>query len=263
MRNVIEGKKLSNVNIQALWQEYEKDHSVEIKNELVLYYLKLVNKVVLRMMPTYNNFIDYDDLISNGVLGLMDAIEKYDYTLNTSFESYAKKRIHGEIIDSLRRSDWASVSLRSKLKQLREAEQALQSKLSRNITEQDIADEMEVPLEKVYELKNKEHIFNMIHLESILNKSDIGETSFDDLMKDDNAITGYGVLSQKEMQKELASLIDKLNEKEKLTIQLYYFEELKIKEIAQVLEVSESRVSQLHSSALKKLRKGMEKENIN
>lgn len=253
-------KVMDEKQVLPLWEALAKDPSSEAKNELVMHYLYVVNKVVLRMMPTYNNFVDYDDLVSCGVIGLMDAIDKFDHKLQTNFEGYAKKRVRGEIIDSLRKMDWASVSLRSRLKQLRDTEQELQSKLGRSVDDQDLARELDLPVQKIYDLKNQEHMFNLIHLESILNKGETSDACYDELLEDENAHTGHEAVEKQELKQMLVTLIDLLGEKERIAIQLYYYDELRIKEIAEVLGVSESRVSQLHSSALRKLREGMQKK---
>lgn len=242
---------------KALWQAFAQDK--EVKNDLVMHYLPLVNRIVLRMMPTYNHYVDYDDLFSCGILGLMDAIDKFDVRKNDHFTYFADKRIRGEIIDSLRKIDWASVSLRSRLKKIRTCEEQLQNRLGRTVTDEEVAREMGMPAEKLMEVKNQEHIFNIIHFESILSRGNMADKAFSDLIEDKNAESGESVLAQKEQSQMLSAMIDRLNQKEQTVIKLYYYEEMRLKEIAQVLGVTESRVSQIHSSALGKLRKGLGK----
>lgn len=236
-----------------LWERYKADKSV--KKQLVMHYLYLVNRIVVRMMPSYGGYVDMDDLISCGIIGLMDAIEKFDTDKNTDFEVFSKRRIAGEIIDSLRKMDWASVSLRARIKQMNQAVEELQREFKREPTDEEISKHMGIPNEKLLKIKSQIHLFNIVHFESIVSDTDSNNVSLGDLVKDENTHDISDDLEKHEFIEMLANKIDDLNEKEQMVVKLYYYEELKFKEIARILDVTESRVSQIHSSALGKLRK--------
>lgn len=247
------------VDVAILWEEFRKDKST--KKQLVMHYLYLVNKVVMRMMPSYGGYVDMDDLISCGIIGLMDAIDKFDVEKNTDFEVFSKRRIAGEIVDNMRKMDWASVSLRGRIKQMNTAIEELQADLKREPEDSEIAEKMGLSEEKLQKLKAQIHLFNIVHFESIVTESDSNNMSVGDLVRDDSTHDLSEDLEKQEFAKILADSIDNLNDKEQMVIKLYYYEELKFKEIAAVLDVTESRVSQIHSMALVKLRKGLSQYN--
>ena len=155
-------------NAEALWDAYFKDPSVESQNDLLLHYLYLVRKLVLRMMPKYKNFNDYDDLISSGVLGLIDAIGRYDRVRNVKFETYASKRIRGEILDYMRKQDWISSSMRSKIKRVQNAFDQLSVEYGREASEQDVADYLGMEVRQVREALDNEYIHNIVYFESVI-----------------------------------------------------------------------------------------------
>lgn len=252
--NIIENTDMK-TDADELWSKYETDKSV--KKDLVMHYLYIVHRVAKRMMPSYSGYVDMDDMISSGIIGLMDAIEKYDVSKHIDFEIFSKRRIAGEIIDSLRRMDWASVSLRARIKDMNLAVEKLQKELKRAPFDDEIAEEMGISEEKLQKIKIQMHLFNVVHFESIISDGEGNSVSFGDLIKDEKTHDLSEDLEHEELIKALGDGIDKLNEKEQLVIKLYYYEELKFKEIAVVLEVTESRVSQIHASALNKLRKSL------
>lgn len=257
--SLLEHEAVKTGNADELWRKYKTDKSV--KQQLVLHYLYLVKKVVIRMIPAYGGYVDMDDLVSCGVIGLMDAIDKYDVSKNIDFEVFSKHRISGEIIDNLRRMDWASVSLRGRIKQMNKAMEDLQTELGRKPMDEEIADRMEISVDKLLKLKTRVHMFNIVHFESIISDDEGNSVSIGDLVKDESTHDISDDLQKEELSKVLAGSIDKLNEKEQLVVKLYYYEELKFKEIAAVLDVTESRVSQIHSNALNKLRKSLGRYN--
>lgn len=244
-----------NTDTTKLWVQYKTDKGV--KKQLVMHYLYLVNRIVMRMMPTYGGYVEMDDLISCGIIGLMDAIDKYDMDKNTDFEVFSKRRIGGEIIDSLRKLDWASVSLRGRIKEMNNAIEELQVSLKREPTDEEVAMQMGLSIDKLYKVKAQVHTFNMVHFESLINSSDSGGVSIGELVQDENTSDLSDDMQRDEFIEMLGQQIDSLSEKEQQVIKLYYYEELKFKEIAQILDVSESRISQIHSNALSKLRKGL------
>lgn len=239
----------SSQDVEKLWQNYANDRSPENKNELVLHYLDQVKSIVLRLMPTYKAYSNYDDMLSCGILGLMDAIEKYDLSRDVKFEYYAAMRIRGEIIDSIRKQDWAPSSLRRKIKSISNAYYDLENRLNRQPTDKEVADYLNMDEEDLQSTLGKSQMFNIVHFEELVQN----EAGFEHSVQSRSPSIEEEVESR-EMVDILGGIIDKLPEKEKLVITLYYYEEMTLKEIASVIGVSESRVSQIHSKAVMKMR---------
>lgn len=239
-------------DVHRAWERYTKEKTIDLKNELVLHYLPQVRSIVLRLMPTYKAYSNYDDMLSCGILGLMDAIEKYDLRRDVKFEYYAAMRIKGEIIDSIRKQDWAPTSLRRKIKAISNAYFELENRFGREPSDGEVAQHLEMDEEDIQSTLGKSQMFNIIHFEELI-QNDMWEQSIQ---------TQSGSLEEevesKEMVEILGGIIDNLPEKEKLVITLYYYEEMTLKEIAAVLGVSESRVSQIHSKAVMKMRTKMQ-----
>ncbi len=236
---------------ERLWDKYHREKTVELKNELVMLYIDQVKSIVLRMIPTYKGYSSYDDMLSCGVLGLMDAIEKYDASKKVKFEYYAAMRIKGEIIDNIRKQDWAPSSLRRKIKSISNACSELESRYHRTPMDDEIADYLSMDVEEVRKTLEKSHMFNIIYFEEMTQDDHMWESADPDEPMEEKVEGG-------EMVKILGGLIENLSEKERQVITLYYYEEMTLKEIAQVLGVSESRASQIHSKAVMLLRAKMD-----
>lgn len=239
----------SSEEMDALWNEYAQERSLETKNELVVNYIGLVKSIAYRMFPIYEGYSNYDDLVSCGVLGLIDAIEKYDITSEVKFEYYASMRIKGAILDYLRKQDWAPSSLRRKIKAVSQAYSELENRFSRTPTEQEVADFLSTDVDDIQKTVNKSHIFNIMYFEDLV-ANNVAQDSF---LQDDEK-TMDSRIEKQEMKETMGRIIDALPRNEKLVITLYYYEEMTMKEIAQALDVSESRISQIHSKVLLKLR---------
>ncbi|MDL2224975.1 FliA/WhiG family RNA polymerase sigma factor [Eubacteriales bacterium OttesenSCG-928-M02] len=239
---------------QALWQKYETDRSLETKNELVLHYMYLVKSIVYRLLPIYKEYTDFDDLLSAGVLGLMDAVEKFSTEREVRFEYYAAMRIKGEIIDSMRKQDWAPSSLRRRIQSISNAYQELESTLSRTPTDKEVADHLGMDEDKMLQAINQSHMFNVLHFEEMITEDYSLKYAVPDKEK-----TPEEQVETQEIKRILGDMIEDLPEKERLVVTLYYYEELTLKEIAEVLGVSESRVSQIHSKVIMKLKTKMQR----
>lgn len=239
------------MNIDVTWKKYKSDGDIESKNLLIEHYVYLVKIVAGRLYNYYAGNIEFDDLIGFGAFGLIDAIDKFELERNLKFETYAQIRIRGAIIDSLRKIDWIPRSLRKKSKDLDEAIKNAENKLGHNVSVADIAAEMETSVEEVEKLLNEVSTFNLVSLDDMLSvNSNIGvQTDIADLPDES--------YDNKELLKGLKESIDLLPEKEKLVVSLYYYEELTYKEIAVILNLSESRISQLHSKAIISLKGNM------
>jgi RNA polymerase sigma factor for flagellar operon FliA len=234
---------------EKLWIRYKKNGDRGAKDELLLHYMSLVRWVVRRMMPKYNNYNEYDDLVSSGVIGLIDAVDKFDTGFGVKFETYAATRIRGEILDYMRSQDWAPPSLRKKISAISEVLDSLDSKLDEGGAERLVAERLDMPVANVQKIIAQTHMWNLVNFEDSLNFS----FSAEDIRSPDES-TPESVLLEKEQKKALAELIDALPEKERYVITMYYYEGMLLKEIADALNVTESRVSQIHSKVLAKMR---------
>lgn len=246
------------MNIENLWIEYNKSKDRDTKNAIIEHYLSLVKIVSGRMFNYYGSKIEYDDLLGYGVLGLIDSIEKFDITKNIKFETYAQIRIRGAIIDSIRKLDWVPRSLRKKSRDVQNAILVLENRLGRNPGNEEISDELNIPLDELESLLSDISVFNISSLEELLlNKGDY-------FIDNQNSMNNpEGILEEKELKEILVASINSLAKNEKLVISLYYYDELTYKEIGQVLDLSESRISQIHSKAILNIKNHLESNGIN
>lgn len=233
-----------------------QDHSALIRNNLYL-----VDILVGRMVTQVPAFMNRDDMRSAGMLGLIDATNKFDPGKNILFKTFAEYRIRGAILDEMRKLDWFSRSLREKQNKLSRTMIKLERKLGRSPDEEEMASEMEVSLEEYQQILGEVGHLGCVSLNETFNDSGDG-ASFLDCLADQRANSSPADrLENAELTKTLASILQELSEKERLVISLYYYEELTQKEIADVLEVSEGRISQLHSQALLKLKTKVQMKN--
>ena len=237
-----------------LWTVYKGSGDIEAKNQILLNYSFLVKWIVRRMMPKYNNYNEYDDLVSCGMLGLIDAVDKFELKHEVKFETYAVARIRGEILDYMRSQDWASPSLRKKISAITSAYETYENMNSGHPVDREVADSLGMSVEQVQKILTQTHMFNLVNFEDALSA---GNPEAEIKGKDEN--TPEEELLNKEKKELLTEIIDALPEKERLVITLYYYEGLLLKEIAEILQVTESRVSQIHSKVLTKMRVKLEK----
>ncbi|MDL2248750.1 FliA/WhiG family RNA polymerase sigma factor [Tyzzerella sp. OttesenSCG-928-J15] len=235
---------------EKLWKAYEKSRDSEIKEKLIIEYAPLVKYVAGRLSVHLGHRIEYEDLISYGIFGLIDAIDKFDYGKGVKFETYASLRIRGAIIDNIRKLDWVPRTLRQKNKQLELAYSELEAELGREPTEEEVAEKLDMPIETARDLIKKSSILTLVSFDDYLTQNH--EEAFVGI---NNAVveTPESNYDKKELQEMLAEAIDKLSEREKKVIVLYYFEDLTLKEISRIMGVSESRISQIHSKAVLRL----------
>lgn len=245
------------MDIVNLWKEYDETKDKEIKKILIENYVELVKIVAGRMYNFYGSKVEYDDLLGYGVLGLIDSIDKFDINKNVKFETYAQIRIKGSMIDNIRKLDWVPRSLRKKSKDLQLVIFSLENKLGRTPTNKEISMKMEVSVEEVELLLSSISTFNVSSLEETLYTT--GDKSFE--MSHGNN-TPEEIYEDKEMKELLALSIDALNENERKVISLYYYEELTYKEIGHIMELSESRISQIHSKSILTIKNYLLREGI-
>ncbi len=245
-------------DVQALWQAYKADPTnQELRNKLIEQYLPLVRYNGERIWARLPDGVDLDDLISAGVFGLMDAIEAFDLSRGVKFETYCVPRIRGAMLDELRTMDWVPRLVRSKASKLNEAIKTLETKLGRQPTETELAEHLQI---SVAELERMMLDANAVGLIS-LNKKWYETDSYKDVREIDILEDKKGEDPTRRIQKaDLMRLVTKgLNRNERLIIILYYYEELTMKEIGATLDLSESRVSQMHSAIVQRLQAQLER----
>ncbi len=234
-----------------LWEKYSKDPSSKLREELILEYAPLVKIVAGRLNMYLGYNVEYDDLVSYGIFGLIDAIDKYDYGKGNKFETYASLRIRGEILDQIRKMDWIPRSVRQKQKLLNSAISKIETATGKAATDEEIAKELNISSDELTNWQGQLDVTNVISLDEFIENSgdkDVEpvEASIYDQPEE--------VVDKAEIKKVLTEALEALTEKERQVIALYYYEEMTLKEISLALEVSESRVSQLHTKALKKMK---------
>ncbi len=243
---------------EALWSAFQKSRTTENKNRLVVHYVPLVNRIVSRIVPMYTAGTSFEDLVGYGVLGLIDAVDKYAPDRNVKFETYAVKRIKGEIIDSMRRQDWAPASLRSRIKQIDKAYEQMEAN-GLDVTDEDVAEYLGLDVRQVRAASEKAYMFNVLHFETLISSAvEGGETYLDAMPGRDASDHPDRMLEKQELKKAIAQIINGLPEKERQIVTLYYYEELMLKDIAALLNVTPARVSQIHARALEKIKKGVQ-----
>lgn len=232
------------------------------RDELILEHLPQIKYIAQRISAKLPSHVELNDLVSAGVLGLLDAIEKFDPNRGVKFKTYAELRIKGAILDSLRNLDWAPRSLRKKSKDLERVYRELEQRFGRPATDKEVCDEMEISLEEFYELVDQIKGLNLGSFQELASQEE--DRNAEPLVKyipDAPQLDPFFVFHKSEIQKILATAIDTLPKKERLVVSLYYFDELTMKEIGKVLGVNESRVSQLHTKAMLRLRTKLRKVN--
>ena len=243
-------------NKERLWIEYNHSKSAVIREQIIIEYVPLVKLVAGRLNMYLGYTVEYDDLVSYGVFGLIDAIDKFDFDKNIKFETYASLRIRGSILDQIRKMDWIPRSVRQKQKQLDAAVVALEKEKGVNVSDQDVADRLGITLEEYRNWEGLANISNIASLDEFMEQgTDGGVKEF----RNTTYIEPEDSVDSEEVKKMIMDALELLTEKEKKVVLLYYYEDLTLKEVAKVLEVSESRVSQLHSKALEKMKKHLGK----
>src|SRR6516165_1266149 len=240
-------------DVAEVWQEYKNDQSSkELRNLLIEKYLPLVRYNAERVWAKLPDGVDLNDLISAGVFGLMDAIEAFDLTRGVKFETYCVPRIRGAMLDELRTMDWVPRLVRSKASKLNEALRTLEARLGRTPNENELAERMEISVAELEKMITDANAVNLISL----NKKWYETDSYKDVREIDILEDKKGEDPTRRIQKnDLMRLVTKgLNRNERLIIILYYYEELTMKEIGATLDLSESRVSQMHSSIVDRLK---------
>lgn len=247
---------LSQDQLQQTWREYKVYKNPHARDELINHYSYLVKITAGRLVTSIPGGMDRDDLVSSGVIGLIKSVDQFDPARDVKFETYAIALIRGAILEMLRDEDWVPRSIREKLKALDRAMTHLETKNGHEPTVRELAEYMIIPDEEVMELQVRLGRTSVYSLDDIIGGggSDGDEhVHFVEMIVDEDASTS-GEVEGKELRRIMAAGVDKLPDRERLVIALYYFEGLTFKEIGRVLGVSESRVYQLHAQAMGRLR---------
>jgi len=239
------------------WLNYKKHNDIRSRQELVVRYLGLVKYVVRKMIKNYPQALEENDLYQIGILGLSEAIERFDPSYGIKFETYAIPRIKGSIIDELRKLDWIPRSLRAKLNNIREKTVELEQKFAGNYTEDEMANGLGIEVNDLHNWQKDTNSINIFSLDKPLD--DTNKQNLYDVVEDKEYIKPDDKIEDEEMKRVLLKAIKKLPEKTRLAITLYYYEKLTFKEIGKILNVSESRISQIHSETVVKLKKEINK----
>lgn len=249
-------KKLSEDELKEIWVKYleDKEKNKGLRDTLILQYIGLVKYVVGRVRVNLPSSIATDDLAGYGVEGLIDAINKFKLDKGAKFETYALTRIRGMIIDKVRSQDWVPRTVKQNMKKIQQAKQVLSDKLGRAPSVEEMAEFLETTPDKIRNIVADAHKTSVL---SLYEKKDLSNTDSGELIdtiQDKKADTPLEQLEQKDSKKELERALSRLPERERVILALYYHENMTLKEIGETIDVSESRVCQLHAQAIMKLR---------
>jgi RNA polymerase sigma factor for flagellar operon FliA len=252
--------QVKSVELRELWRRCKLDDDERARERLVVAYSPLVKYVAGRMASGLPSHVEEADLISYGLMGLIGAIERFEPEREIKFETYAVSRIKGAIIDELRSLDWVPRSVRSKARDVERTHQKLENTLQRAPTEEEMAAELGLSLEDFRDVLLDIANSSVLALDDLWTIADPegGQVSLLDTIKDPNAVDPQSELDSAEVKDRLAEAIESLPERERLVVALYYYENLTLREIGEVLGVTESRVSQLHTKAVLGLRSALQ-----
>lgn len=239
---------------KKLWDSYAKNRLPETREQIIVEYAPLVKVVAGRLNMYLGNNVEYDDLVGYGIFGLIDAIDKFDYAKEVKFETYASLRIRGAILDQIRKMDWIPRTIRQRQKKIDTAMREIETVSGKNATDQELAEQIGITTDELLEWQSQMKITNVISLNEYLEQGS-------EIPRERNESKQYAnpeeELEKSELKEKLAEALEVLTEKEKKVILLYYYEDLTLKEISNVMEVSESRISQLHTKGLQKMKAKM------
>ena len=234
---------------EKLWDAYRQKKTQETREQLIIEYAQLVKLVAGRLSMYLGHNVEYDDLVSYGIFGLIDAIDKFDLEKNVKFETYASLRIRGAILDQIRKMDWIPRSVRQRQRKIDEAMKQIEMRTGKTASDEELAKQLGLTDEELCSWQTQLKVTNVVSL------NEFEENGSEPMI--DSAHPPEEVVEEAELKEKLAESLELLTEKERRVIELYYYEDMTLKEISKILEVSESRISQLHTKALNKMRKKM------
>lgn len=245
---------MKEVERQKIWEKYTKNPTQEMREQIIIEYAPLVKIVAGRLSMYLGGNVEYEDLVSYGVFGLIDAIDKFDTNKDVKFETYASLRIRGSILDQIRKMDWIPRTVRQRQRKIDEAIKSLEARTGKTPTDEMLAEELGVSGEELLSWQSQLKVINVVSLNEFVES---GNEPVMDAKGNFRFAQPEEVIAETELKRMLKDAMQLLTEKEQKVILLYYYEDLTLKEISRVLEVSESRISQLHTKALQKMKKKM------
>lgn len=243
-----------NVSLLKKYKEFPKKLNGKQKNQLIEEYAPLIKYIAQKIAVRLPSNIELDDLISAGVIGLMDAIDKYDPTRDNKFKTYAEFRIRGAILDELRAQDWVPRSIRDKAKLLDKTMVQLEAELGRSPSDEEVAKALKVSIDEFHDMVNQVRPVSLLSIDDAQTFSNTDKKSILNILEGSAVHNPFNQLNVKAVKEIVAKAIEELPERQRLVLSLYYYEDLNLKEIGEVLRVTESRVSQLHAQAVQRLR---------
>jgi RNA polymerase sigma factor FliA len=241
-------------DLRALWERYRATGDLGIREQLILHYAPLVKYVAGRVGVGMPANVEHADLVSYGIFGLMDAIEKFDIDKGFKFETYAITRIRGAILDELRSIDWVPRSVRSKARQIEQALQRLEARLQRSPSDEELAQELGVSMEELEDMLSSVSMTSIAALDDAFDVGDGDRIALKDTIEDPSIVTPEEHVDDLEMRRLLRDAITRLSEREQTVLGLYYFEGMTLAQIGDILGVTESRICQIHTKAVLRLR---------
>ncbi len=241
-------------------KDYDSKIDVEGKDEVIIEYAPLIRYIAQKISARLPSNIELDDLMSCGVIGLMDAIDKYDPTRDNKFKTYAEFRIRGAILDELRAQDWIPRSVREKAKLIEKAYQKLEAELGRPARDEEMCEELKIDQNEFHDLLNKAKSVSLLNIDDFASFNQGDKKLLMGLLEHRNSSNPFVAVNFKKSRERIKESIKSLPKRQRLVLSLYYYEDLNLKEIGQVLDVTESRVSQLHTQAIIKLRTTLKDE---
>lgn len=241
----------------AILKKYKDDPrklTQKQKDKLIQEYSPLIKFIAQKIAVRLPANIELDDLMSAGVIGLMDAIDKYDPSRDNKFKTYAEFRIRGAILDELRAQDWVPRSIRDKAKLLDKTVIHLETELGRSATDEEVAKALNISVEEFHDLVNQVRPVSLLSIDDTQTFNHVDKKSILNLLEGSKLANPYNQMNLKAVKDTIAKAIEELPERQRLVLSLYYYEDLNLKEIGEVLRVTESRVSQLHAQAVQRLR---------
>ncbi|CAM2893201.1 FliA/WhiG family RNA polymerase sigma factor [Paenibacillus sediminis] len=251
-------RKTSHLNYPDLWEKWKEHGDLEAKKKLIENYLYIVDYVSSRLAIGLPRNVSKDDLVSNGTMGLIDALHKFDYQRGLQFETYASWRVRGSILDGLRQGDWVPRSVREKAKKIEEAYQHLEQKYLRTVSDAEMCEYLGMTEKEFHHVLQEVAVMSLCSLEDPIREEE-SETRMSILVDEKARNPDYKV-NESYLKESLIKGIEKLTEKERIVVSLLYYEDLSLSEIAEVMQLSPSRISQLHSKAILRLRGSLEKQ---
>lgn len=245
-------------SVDLLWVEYKQSGDRRVRDRLILRYSPLVKFVAGRVAAGLPHSIDQADLVSYGMFGLIDAIEKFDASRNIKFETYAITRIKGAIIDELRSIDWVPRSVRAKARAVEHAYVQLEGTLGRPPTDSEVAEELGISEQELQRIFGQISYIGIVGLDEVISGGERGESATLGETLADRSEGPMAAFEVEEMKQILAGAINRLGEREKIVLSLYYYENLTLAQIGEILGVTESRVCQIHTKAIMQLRGRMQ-----